>query len=567
MLFPMLVALFGGTLAPGAEARTEPPPRLVLVLVVDQMRADYLDRFGPQFVGGFRWLLDSGLVFSQAHHDHAVTSTAPGHATIATGTHPSRHGIVGNDFFDPALGRSVYSGADPDVEILGFPGALGRSPVKLLRGTLGDWLKAANPRSRVFSVAIKDRSAIMMGGRNPDGVYWYHYRTGRFVTSSYYRGSYPDWVETFNASGRAARYYGLSWTRLLPDSEYVSSRGDEFAAEKTDMGSSFPHQLSGSGEDPDGEYFGHLPWTPFGDELTLDFAAKLLVEEELGRDDDVDILFVGLSSADFIGHAYGPYSQEVQDYYLRLDRLLAALFRLAQGRTGGRYLVALSADHGVMPMPEELISRGIEAARVDPALLAESVRLAIAEAGDRDLLTEVPGFDLAPGLAFRFETTPPSAEARKALRRLVADHVESQGLLGAVLTYDELAADTSEDELYSKFRRCFHPDRAPDILIAPKRFQLLTGSSTGTSHGSPYEYDTHVPLAFAGAGIAPARVDGFVRTVDIAPTLAALMGIRPPADLDGRDLRPSGSLGSTPAEGELKLPSRLHEPGGRDRDR
>jgi predicted AlkP superfamily pyrophosphatase or phosphodiesterase len=517
----------------------------VIVLVVDQMRADYLERFDAQFGAGLRWLLDNGVVFEEAHHDHAVTATAPGHATIATGTLPSRHGIVGNDYFDRARQLVVYSVADPDAPLLGLPDDAGRSPRNMLRGALGDWLKAASPDSRVFAVAIKDRAAITMGGQRPDGVYWYHYRTGRFVTSAYYRPNYPDWVEEFNRSGLAAQYNGINWDLVAPESLYVESRGEPLGAEIGVMGSSFPHHLGGSGQDPDGRYFEHLPWTPFGDELTLAFAARLIEREGLGRDQHPDLLFIGLSSADFIGHAYGPYSREVQDYYLRLDLLLSALMRIMETSSGGRLVLALTADHGVMALPEELARRGYDTGRIKPARLLARARSAVAWARERGVIAEEPKLRFSEGIAFSFEGSPTDPAGLAQLRRLVAEELRAGGELAAAWTYDEMRSGSGDGELYEMFRHSFRSDRAPDVFVAPKRNFLLIETDEGTTHGSPYDYDTHVPLIFAGMGIEAGWRDSRVRTVDIAPTIASILGIDAPDDLDGRPLDLTGRHGTS----------------------
>lgn len=512
-------------------------PRLVVVLSVDQMRADYLDRFESQFTGGFRWLLDQGAVFTDAHQDHAETSTSPGHATIATGVYPSRHGIVANNFFVRAAARSIYSVADSTHTILGFPGDAGRSPAKLLRPALGDWLKEQSPNSKVISVALKDRSAILMGGLHPDGAYWYHNATGRYVTSSYYRASYPAWVDEFNESGRPVRYYGREWIRLLPDDQYAASREDAFAAEADGIRTTFPHRLAGPGGTPDARFFTSLRATPFGDEMTLAFARDIVVHEALGQDDAPDILFLGLSAADILGHPYGPFSQEVQDYYLRMDRLLADFFAFLNQQVGAEgYVVALSADHGVLAMPEELARRGVEAARLSTRGLRNVVRDAVQEAVDHGIIERAPEVLFGAGVLFDFGGDEPPAASLAHFRRHVAEKMLGHEAIAVAYTFDEVAEGAGTGAVFERYRRSFHPDRAGDIMFAGPENHLLTSSPTGTSHGSPYDYDSHVPLIFAGPNIPAGRHDGFVQTVDIAATLAVLLGIEAPDDLDGEVL-------------------------------
>jgi predicted AlkP superfamily pyrophosphatase or phosphodiesterase len=523
-------------IAQGSPAADE-GPRLVVVVVVDQMRADYLDRFQSQFVGGLAWLLENGAVFGDAHHDHAVTSTAPGHATLATGVFPARHGIVGNEFYDRWARRAVYSVADSTSAIVGYPEAAGRSPRNLLRDGIADWVKSESPASRVFSVAIKDRAAIPLGGKGPDGAYWFQTSSGDFVTASYYGDGYPRWVSAFNASDRAERYYGSSWTKLLPDSAYRLSREDDFAAESDAMSRTFPHRFAGGDSAPGREYYAQLPETPFGDELTLDFAAEIVANEDLGRDDSPDLLLVGLSSADYIGHAYGPYSQEVQDYYLRLDRMLGDFFaHLERAIPSGRFVIVLTADHGVMAMPEQLARDGVDAGRTDPGPIRAEIRVMLEEAIRLGEISQAPDVHETGGLCFDFDDAPSANVEEIRLRRRLAESLRKVSDLGVVFAYEELALGLGEGELFAKFTRSFHPNRGADVVYAPREHYLLTTGKTRTSHGSPYEYDTHVPLIFAGHGLGPTRIDRFVRTVDLAPTLAALMGIQAPVDLDGRDL-------------------------------
>ncbi len=520
---------------PGRSAAEQ--PKLVVVLVVDQMRADYLDRFASQFEGGLGWLLQTGVVFADAHQDHAQTSTAPGHATIATGVFPSRHGIVGNEFYDRRARRRVYSVADSTCQILGYPGAAGRSPRNLLRDGLADWVREQSPGSRIFSVAIKDRAAIPPGGKRPDGVYWYEASTGDFVTSTYYRSDYPHWVTAFNTGDRAERYYGAEWTKLLPDSAYRLSREDDFAAESSGLSRTFPHPLGAWDSSPAPAYYSRLRSTPFGDELTLEFAADVVVHEGLGRDESPDLLFVGLSSADFIGHAYGPHSQEVQDYYLRLDRMLGVFIaKVEQAVPSGRFLIALSADHGVLPMPEELSRAGIDARRIDPRPIRAEIQRVLEKMARGGELSAPPRLGAAGGWYLDFGETPPDSAQRARLLQRLAELLNTRTDLAAVYTYEELASKNGAGELFGKFVRSFHPDRAADLFYAPRENYLFTSGATQTSHGSPYEYDTHVPLIFAGHELSPSHIDGFVRTVDLAPTVAGLMGIRAPTDLDGRDL-------------------------------
>ncbi len=504
------------------------------------MRADYLDRFGHLFTGGFARILAEGAVFTQAYQDHATTVTAVGHAAIATGTVPARNGIIGNDFFDRVEGREVYAAFDPAVHILGHPDAEGRSPVRLRTTGLADWLKADRPGSLVFSTALKDRSAIMMGGRSPDGAYWYDASAEELVTSSYYRSEVPDWVEDFASRDRAASYFNQVWDRVLPTEAYEGvSREDWFEAEGEGWPRTFPHSLrhlfpEGTPESPGAAYFESFLDTPFADEVILQFAQTAIAKEGLGSDDTPDLLFLGASGADYIGHRWGPYSQEVQDYYLRLDRYLGVLFDSLDESIGSdRWSLVLSADHGVAAVPEEASRWGEDAKRISEQTYSNEFGAALRDALDGTRIEPAPMLRWMDG-PYLLSETASGGELRR-LRRAIADRFAEIDFVAAAHTSEEVAeADPRGDEIIHRFRRSFDPQRSPDVMFALKP-NYIVGASTA-SHGSPYWYDRHVPLVFMGPGIRPGRHDRVVRSVDIAPTLASLMAIPLPDDLDGRPL-------------------------------
>ncbi len=515
------------------------PPRLVVVVAVDQMRADYLDRFGHLFEGGLARVLREGSLYTDAHQDHAATVTAPGHATIATGVFPARHGIVGNDYFERAEGRSVYSAADSTAPLLGVPGAPGRSPARLRRDGLADWLKAASPDSKVFSVAIKDRSAIMMAGRSPDGAYWYHAPARRFVTSTYYAAEYPEWVEAFGAEALIGSYYGRGWDRLLPPEAYAASREDSFPAEGGGGPFVFPYRFAEvlsdtTPESPDDGWWELFRYTPYGDEVTLLFAEQAVEHEALGSDGTPDFLFVGCSSADYVGHRWGPYSQEVQDYYLRLDRYLGRFFSFLDERVGaGEWALVVTGDHGVAPAPEEAVRRGIDARRILGRDFWLPIRDAYTAAAVEVEIDPVPRPRWAEGVVLL--GGDPTPRVRRELRETVARRVATIGFVAEAFSAERVAeADPWGDRPIHFFRRSFDPERTPDVLVHLRPYHVV-GTTTGI-HGSAHPYDTHVPLVFVGPGVTSGRHADRVRTVDIAPTLAAMLGIRAPEDLDGRVL-------------------------------
>ncbi|MCH6548134.1 MAG: alkaline phosphatase family protein [Gemmatimonadetes bacterium] len=408
-------ALFGhGT----ALAQTQ-PQRLFVVLSVDQMRFDFLERFGHLYKGGLARLLEEGAVYTDAYQDHFYTSTAAGHATISTGVFPSRSGIVANSWWDRKARRRVYAVADPKSPIVDRPDLAGRSPANMQRNALGDWLKRESRESKVFSVSLKDRSAITMGGERPDGVYWYDSDAGRFITSEYYLDAVPEWVREFNDAKLADGYFEKEWTRLLPEEAYSASREDSFPFESDGVDVTFPHRFdipadSEAEEIPESMrprypslYYDELKRTPFVDELTFAFIERMIVSEQLGADDVPDLLFVGASAADYIGHRYGPLSQETQDYYLRLDQRLDEFLNFLDATVGeGRFALVLTSDHGVLPIPEELARQGIDAKRIDRLVRQGIVVPPLTDVLSEFGLTEkLAGVLVSPyGVTMRFET-------------------------------------------------------------------------------------------------------------------------------------------------------------------
>jgi predicted AlkP superfamily pyrophosphatase or phosphodiesterase len=522
------------------QDRATDPPRLLVVLVVDQMRADYLDRFSPQFTGGFARLLSDGANFTETHQDHAATVTAVGHATISTGVYPSRHAIVGNDFLERTEDRDVYNSLDESAPILGYPDEPGRSPRRLRRDGLGDWLKRASPASKVYSVAIKDRAAIMMADQAPDGVFWYLGSSGTFVTSSYYAAAYPAWVDSFNTSGLVDSYFTRGWTRLLPEDQYGASREDSFPAEAGGRWFTFPYNFSerfdnGTGR-PNRSYYSFLRRTPFGDEITLEFAKEMVRNERLGVDDAPDILFVGASAGDYIGHRWGPYSQEIQDHYLRLDGYLGQFFSFLDETVGAEnYAVALTADHGVAAAPEEMVRRGQDARRIQGSVFREAILGAITGAMAELGIREQPGVRYMEGLIFEASDSGETAVPVSGLSEAVAARLREVDIISSAFSAEDVSrADADGESVVSMFRRSYHPERSPDVMLNMKPHYLLGGDIA--QHGSAHRYDTHVPLIFNGPGFVSGWHSGRVRTVDIAPTLGALLGIEVPDDLDGQAL-------------------------------
>jgi len=535
---------------PSGEARpVELPadaPRLILFLVVDMGAPAQLERHRPLFSAGLARLLAESAAFTDAHHDHADTDTSAGHATLATGRHPSGHGIVSNWWFDPAASAEVYSVEDEEGET---------SPSRLLADALGDWLKAAVPGARVFSASAKDRSAVLLGGHRPDGAFWYDRETGRFTTSGYYTGGAPAeeeaWAAAFHREHPPAERFGTAW-EPLPE---VAAAAEALGVASLDFGEAdpwyeFPHVLGGMAPAPGEWFYGDLYASPFADLYLARFAAALVAGEELGADAAPDLLALSFSAADSVGHRYGPDSLEYADTLARLDRALGELLEAVDRRVGlDRTLIVLSADHGVASAPEIDAARGgpgrragaAEALCVQGLEAALVERFGLADAGD----PAAPGRWVLPGPFFETAALEAGGVTRAEAEAAAREHLEACPGVARVWTRSELESPALPDHpLALAFAHSFHRERSPDLVLQLEEGLLPASPTTAASHGSPYRHDTHVPWLVRGAGIAPREIPGRVATVDVAPTTAALVGLSVPEGVDGVDR--SGTLRGGP---------------------
>lgn len=504
-------------------------PDLVLLVVVDQLRGDmpwrFRDRFGE---GGFRYLMEQGTSFSNAQYQHANTLTASGHATLATGGNSPQHGLAGNDWFDAATRRPVYCMEDPGHPQLG--GGAGRSPRNLMSSTFGDELVlASGGKSRVFSVSLKDRSAIILGGRLGK-AYWYSKTDGAFVTSSYYHEAVPGWMRRWNDSRPAERFRDAPWQLLQERHRYVFADHDARAYEQpaAAMGRTFPHPIAGA----DGAaFFSNLRDTPMADQLTLEFVRALVAAEQPGGRGATDVLAVSFSATDYIGHAFGPYSLEAEDNLLRLDQTVAELFSLVDSEVGlERTLVVLTSDHGTAPIPEHMAERGFEAGRHDASRFMGQVNEALTRrfGTERELALAFwnPGIylDLTAIGELGLDTT--------AVERAVAEEIlRIPGFALAFTRSDMLAGRYPATPEAKRVAAAFHASRSGNVIVVPSPFWYLEKEpdSNAAMHGSLYRYDTHVPLMLAGPGVGRQVVQREVAPRDLAPTLSAYLGIAPPS--------------------------------------
>jgi predicted AlkP superfamily pyrophosphatase or phosphodiesterase len=523
-----LALSLGGAWARSGEPRTAAAetlrPRLVVFVSVDQMRADYLSRFAPLFQGGLKRFGERGAVFSNAYYRHANTETGPGHSVLLSGRHARDTGIVANEWYDRLEDRVVNVVDDPAATALPGPGR-GASPAHVVGPTLGDLLKKASPTSRVVGVAMKDRSAILMAGPRADAAYWYETDSGSFGSSTYYMRKLPSWLTDWNAAGHIDALAGQVWTRLLPDeSPYLRFAGpDDVRGEWDNKDTVFPHRIRGAAQSR--EFYDEVRRAPFLDELTLEVTLRAMKAHDLGRDEAPDILAVGMSATDIVGHTYGPDSQEIMDQLLRLDRVLGRLFEAAEAQAGrDRVVFGLSADHGSMPLVEVLKARGLDARRVSPAEIEKPVRQALEarfpNAGELVELADVPHFYLDR-----------SAIARQGLSLAAVQAVAKEALLGTgvvrkVYTPVELMGDPpGDDPDFPLLRNSFFESRSPHVIATVKPYVYVSSRPGGTGHGTVHGYDRHVPVAFLGSGIKAGRYDAECGPNDIAPTLAVLLGV------------------------------------------
>jgi predicted AlkP superfamily pyrophosphatase or phosphodiesterase len=519
---------------PGRTAATQ--PKLVLVLSIDQMRFDYLTRFAPLYKGGFKRLLDRGAVFADANYRHSATETGPGHSVILSGRHPSHTGIVANDWYDPYLHRFVNVVDDPVQSPVGGPGR-SASPANALSFTVGDVLKAGNLQSHVVGVSLKDRAAILLAGRRGDAAYWYETAGGNFITSTYYVHEEPGWLAKWNSRHVADSYAAHTWTRLLPDVKlYERYAGpDNIEGEWDRKDTVFPHAIRG--KPPDRVFYDDLRRTPFADDMTLAFALEAMKAHKLGDDANTDVFAIGFSATDVIGHTYGSDSQESMDQLLRLDLVLDKLFKEIDARVGlDNTLVVLTADHGSLPLVEILQAKSnTDARRANPSVLQN----AVLEALDR----RFPGVEnlvlfSLPDFYINEDTIRSQQLNRKDVEDTAIAALLGTGLVEKVYTADDLTqTNASPDPFLPFFRNAFYAPRSPQLTVLLKRYVYVNSAVGGTGHGTPYDYDRHVPIVFMGAGVKHGTYHEACGPEDIAPTLALMLGLEFPQEPDSRILR------------------------------
>jgi len=586
-----VLALLCVLAAPGSAARAAKPaakpapaalpaarPRLVVLISIDQFRADYLRRFEDLYlppqqaggkVGGFRWLMERGAYHTDAHHDHFPLYTGPGHSIHLTGAPPYKSGIVGNEWYDRELvtkddqgkevkGKDRYCVEDPASPLVGVSDPAHRtgiSPATLRVSTVGDELEmATGRRAQVWGLGFKDRAAVLMAGHLADGALWYDEETGAWISSAFYRhdGALPPWVAQWNAAKKVDAFFGRTWKprsdpratdRLFtPDSRYASDSyklGPRSAAGE--------YTITGGLAQPGKDFYKAFTATPYANQYVLDTARELVAREELGRDAVPDILAINLSTNDYVGHAFGPDSAEVLDLAVAADRQLADFFNdLARAVPGGLagVTVVVTADHGVMPIAAAAIAAGLPAGAYPEQEIRDAAETALDAAlgpGDWTLaLVEENLYLNLDAFAARADRDHSAAEPAVDLvsraERIAADAVMRRPGIYVAYTRDQiLAGQLPATDIARRVARSYHPKVSGEVVLVQEPF-WVPNRTTGTTHGSPYAYDTSVPLLLGGAGIRPGRYTERVSTLDLAPTLAELLGVPQPSGCEGRVL-------------------------------
>lgn len=488
-------------------------PKLVLLLVVDQFRADYLDRFHKQYNAGLKRLLDNSAVFADAHYDHSPTVTAVGHSITLTGAMPSSSGIVGNEWYDRVAGRQVTSVSDATTRQLGGEsGKDGASPRRLLVSTVGDEIKMSEKWNspKVIGISVKDRSAIMMSGRRANGAFWWDPSTGNMVSSTYYFPQLPQWVQDFNKSRAVDKWLGKTWG---------PAEGGK------------PFMMLPSSAGP--AYWSGVVGTSYGNDILGEFAKAAIEGEKLGQREAADLLAISFSSCDTIGHRLGPHSPEIQDVALSTDKVLGDLFDYLEKTVGMKnVLVAYTADHGVAPMPEYMMQHNMPGGRAPAKEVRDTVQKALVDRyGQGEWVLGYSG--PAPYLNHQLI----------AGKKLSLDDVQSTAAAAArqlpyvarVFTREDLRRGMAHADLTGRrVQNGFFYLRASDLFIVANPYYLFENS--GTSHGTPWNYDTHVPLMLMGPQVKPGRYYNRVLVVDLAPTLTAILGVEIPSGAAGRVL-------------------------------
>jgi predicted AlkP superfamily pyrophosphatase or phosphodiesterase len=539
-------------------------PKLVVAILVDQLRYDYLERFHDQFTdGGFRLLTDEGVFMTFARYNYCPTITAPGHASAFSGSPPAMHGIIANEWFDKRTRKAMYCCGDSTVTGVGTNTAAGKmSPRNFIGANFADQLRL-HYGSKVVGISIKDRGAILPAGKKPAGAYWFEPASGNFVTSNYYRAELPEWVRAFNDRKLPAGYLDQKWDRLLEEKRY--EREDTLPGEGTLAGEktpTFPHLIvrpkpapvtkPAAEEDvppaagaapaevktvapapaPFKETYENILPTPFSNQLLAEFARAAIEGEHLGEGVSPDLLTISFSGIDACGHRFGPYSQEVQDITLRLDRQLAELFSYLDKKFGlANVTFVLTADHGVMPTPEFATQQGFDGQRVDEVALIGDLLPKLSERfGSGSVLLSKRLYE--GNLYFNHDALREKSIPPGDVAAFIREWAFSTGKFQACYSREQLLDGRAPGPIGERVINGYNAERSGDVVLVYKPFTISWGGKSGTTHGSPYSYDTHVPVLFRGAAFKPGHYAEEFYITDLVPTLCAALHIdQPPGSI------------------------------------
>ncbi len=540
-----LLAVIGTLVSFTAPKKTQdtktPKPKLVVGIVVDQMRYDYLTRYVSKFQEkGFKLLMNKGFNAKEHHFSYMPTYTGPGHASVFTGTTPKVHGIIANDWYDKELKRYVYCAEDTLVKSVGgdFENEI-RSPKKLKVTTLADQIKlSTNGKGKTFGISMKDRGAILPAGKMADAAYWYKGGAeGLMISSTYYMNDLPSWVNEFNAQRLPHSYLSKTWKTLLPIEEYTESHPDNSPYEESLIPNRepvFPYDLI---EAQKTHELSTLKEVPFGNDYLLDFALELLDKESLGQDESLDFLSISFSCPDYIGHAYGPNSVEVEDTYLRLDQNIATLLDYLNVSVGeGEYVLFLTADHGVAQVPQELIDKGVEVGYYSDSTLKANVNAALqAQYGSLDLIENYSNYQFFLNYE---EIRKNKLDANEVANTILIESLKNSGVESGLIR-NELATNSYTDRINKSVQKGWNVQRSGDVALvkSPGWLSNKYAGHGGTGHGSPWAYDTHVPFLLYGYGVKKGNIQKTTWVEDIVPTISAIIGVQPPMGCTGNPVK------------------------------
>lgn len=511
-------------------------PKIVVGIVIDQMRQDYIyrywDRFGDD---GFKRIINEGMMFENAQYNYVPTYTAPGHTSIYTGTTPAIHGIAANNWYKTDINKTIYCVDDSLQPIVGISGGgMGKSPINLKTTTITDQLRLSNMfKSKVVSVSLKDRSAILPAGHTANGAYWFDTKSGKFVTSTFYMNELPQWVSQFNAQNLPAQYAKQKWETLYPINTYTASYADSNNYEELIGGNTtptFPYDFSSSVQ-KDGYKF--IPYTPYGNAILVNLSKAAIEGESLGKSSVTDFLCVSFSSTDYAGHTFGPQAVEVEDMYLRLDKELADLFSYLDNKMGkGNWTTFITADHGGNDVPAFLTDHKIPAGIINPDTIVNHISQALKEQYGEDLIKKYINEQIYLNNDRIKELKLSACEVQEFVGSLAIKHSGiaryytrcnfSKGMVGMLEV---------EQSLYNGW----NAKESGDVILLTEPAWMEHGDK-GTSHGSPWAYDTRIPMLFYGAGIKKGSSIDKVSITDIAPTIAILLKVQFPNGCSGKPL-------------------------------